>query len=152
MDFSIFLINQFSTGPFWSVFDFEFEFAEILVIENLLPAMNDAGSRRLQVSLVWGVVDVTGSHLRNFFSRKISASLIRRVANSTYEESSTPTPTLTLQRVTAGDLESQWTFKGLPTPLKRQFRKKTKPGMWCTFCTYILRSRRIYLDFKQRVI
>ncbi len=37
--------------------DFGFEFAEIFVIENRLPAINDTGSRRLPLSPTRGVVD-----------------------------------------------------------------------------------------------
>jgi hypothetical protein len=39
--------------------DFGFEFAEIFVFEKRLPAITDKGSRRLSVSVMRGVADST---------------------------------------------------------------------------------------------
>ena len=68
--------------------DFGFEFAELVVLENRLPAITDTGSRRLPASLIRGVGD--SQHHRYgesaiYFKRKLSVSMIRRVVDSPHQ-------------------------------------------------------------------
>jgi hypothetical protein len=94
--------------------DFGFEYAEIFLFEKRLPTITDTGSRLLSVSVIWGVtprivesgsrrlpaslirwvsITDTASRLLNFFKRKLSVSMIRRVVDSPnqwYGESPTP--------------------------------------------------------------
>ncbi len=88
--------------------DFGFEFAEIFVFEKWFPAITDTESRRLSVSVIQGSrqlpvslsrgvddsphhwyaesvtprITDTESRLLNFFKRKLSVSMIRRVVDS----------------------------------------------------------------------
>ncbi len=97
--------------------DFGFEFAEIFVLKNQLPAITDTGSRQLRVSVIrrklsaslirgvansphhWNAelattrITDTESRLLNFLNRKLSVSMIQRVGDPPhqwYGESPTP--------------------------------------------------------------
>ncbi len=98
-----FCINRFGMGPLHyhsSRSDFGFEFVEILVFKKRLPAINDAGSRRLRVSVILGVADSPyqwyaesltppylwyGESAIKFFNRKLSVAVIRRVVDSPHQ-------------------------------------------------------------------
>ncbi len=82
-----FCINWFLMSPLHylsSRSDFCFEFAEIFVFEKRLPAFT--GSRRIPASLILGVGDSPHHRYRQsaieFFKRKLSVSMIRRVVDS----------------------------------------------------------------------
>ncbi len=53
-DFSIFLLGKDSLHNLSCLSELDFEFAEICLIENRLPAIYDTGSRRLRVSVIRG--------------------------------------------------------------------------------------------------
>ncbi len=76
--------------------NFGFEFAEIFIFEKRLPAITDTGSRRLPVSLsrllaslILGVGNSPyhqyGESANEFFKRKLSVSMIRRVVDSPHQ-------------------------------------------------------------------
>ncbi len=66
-------VRQRSLKNCFSLFDFEFKFAKIFVIEYLLRAISYPESRRLALRIV-----DTGSRLLDIFS----AAFIRRIADS----------------------------------------------------------------------
>ncbi len=77
--------------------DFGFEFAEIFVFEKRLPSITDTGSRRLRVSVIWGVtnsphqwyVESPTPCITDTRSWRLTASPIRRIGYRWYGESST---------------------------------------------------------------
>jgi hypothetical protein len=116
-----FCINRFGIGPLHYILsrsDFGFKFSEIFLFQKRLPdstirgvgdslyqryaesatlRLNDTGSQRLSASLIRGV-DYSPHHRYgelaiDFFKRRLSVSVIRRVVNSLYRwVGKSPTP------------------------------------------------------------
>jgi hypothetical protein len=78
--FRRFCTNLFGMGPshyYSSRSDFGFEFIEIFVFEKRLPAINNAGSRRLRVSVIRGVTNSAYQRYgESLFEKKLCLALI----------------------------------------------------------------------------
>jgi hypothetical protein len=145
MVFFILYRNRFATGPLdncWSLFDFGFEFANILVFEIdsplstgelLTPRSVDMGCRRHHVLLmrVAGAYPYCGygkfkNCHQNFFLEKSRHPWNRESPTLRIIDTESRWLMTSMPRgVTVGELKTiHWAFKELPTPLKRQFGKK----------------------------
>ncbi len=104
--------------------DFEFEFAKLYPYRKSTPCyINEAGSHRLRISLIWGVANSAYLFYKTHcFADKESHRYCwyrESLTLCTADTVSRRLPATLMRGVTVGELESiHWNFIRLPTPFK----------------------------------